>query len=28
MSLHRVGVAAINLDDREVDDEIRYGRGE
>ncbi len=28
LSLHRVNVAAIDLDDREFDDERRYARGE
>ena len=28
LSLHRVGVAAIDLDDREIDDDLRYARGE
>lgn len=28
LSLHRVGVAAIDLDDRELDDEFGYARGE
>ncbi len=28
LSLHRVGVAAIDLDDREIDDDIGYARGE
>jgi len=28
LSLHRVGVAAIELDDRELDDEFGYARGE
>jgi predicted HTH domain antitoxin len=28
LSLHRVGVAAINLDEREMEDEFRYARGE
>ena len=28
LSLHRVGVAAIDLDDRETDDELAYARGE
>ena len=27
LSLHRVGVAAINLDDSEVEDELRHARG-
>ena len=26
LSLHRVGVAAIDLDDRELDDEFGYAR--
>ena len=28
LSLHRVGVAVIDLDDREMDDELDYARGE
>ena len=28
LSLHRVGVAAIDLDDREIDDELDSARGE
>lgn len=28
LSLHRVGVAAIDLDDRELDDDVRYALGE
>jgi len=28
MSLHRAGVPAIDLDDREMEDEFRYARGE
>ena len=28
LSLHRIGVAAIDLDDRELDDELGYARGE
>ena len=28
LSLHRVGVAAIDLDDRELEDEFGYARGE
>ena len=28
LSLHRVGVAAIDLDEREVDDELAYARRE
>jgi predicted HTH domain antitoxin len=27
LSLHRVGVAAIDLDEREIEDEVRYARG-
>lgn len=26
LSLHRVGVAAIDLDDRELEDDLRYAR--
>ena len=28
LTLHRVGVAAIDLDDRELNDEFGYARGE
>jgi predicted HTH domain antitoxin len=28
LSLHRVGVAAIDLDERELADDIQYARGE
>ena len=28
LNLHRVGVAAIDLDERELDDEFGYARGE
>ena len=28
LTLHRVGVAVIDLDDRELDDELGYARGE
>lgn len=28
LSLHRVGVPVINLDEREMEEEFRYGRGE
>ena len=28
LSLHRVGVSAIDLDDRELGDDIQYARGE
>jgi predicted HTH domain antitoxin len=28
LSLHRVGVPVINLDEREMEDEFKYGRGE
>lgn len=28
LSLQRVGVPAINLDEREIEDELRYARGE
>ena len=28
LTLHRVGVTAINLDDRELEDELAYARGE
>ena len=28
LSLHRVGVAAINLDERDLEDDLRYARGE
>lgn len=28
LSLHRVGVPAIDLDEREMEEEFRYGRGE
>ena len=28
LSLHRVGVAAIDLDERELDDELGYARGQ
>ncbi len=28
LSLHRVGVPVIDLDEREMEDEFKYGRGE
>jgi predicted HTH domain antitoxin len=28
LSLHRIGVAALDLDARELDDDVRYARGE
>lgn len=28
LSLHRIGIATIDLDDREMDDELGYARGE
>ncbi len=28
LSLHRVGVAALDLDERELEEELRYARGE
>ena len=28
LSLHRVGVPALDLDDEEMEEEFRYGRGE
>ena len=28
LTLHRVGVAAVNLDDREIEDELAYARSE
>jgi len=27
LSLHRAGVAAIDLDEHEIEDEVRYARG-
>jgi len=28
LSLHRIGVSALDLDSREIEDEIRYARGQ
>jgi len=28
LSLHRVGVAAIDLDEREIEDDVRYAHGQ